>query len=53
MWDSWSELLLWREDEMLARDDASLEVIKTILLAFSCFQNMHTIFHFKSLSSPC
>jgi len=38
---------------MQARDDAFLEILKTNILAFSMFQNLHTMIHFKSLLSPC
>jgi hypothetical protein len=34
MWDSWSEPLWWREDKVLTRDDAFLQIMKTILLHF-------------------
>lgn len=38
---------------MLARDDASLEIIKTILLAFPLFLKYAHKFSLKTLSSPC
>jgi hypothetical protein len=43
--------LRWGKDEILVRDGAFLEIVKTIFWYFHCFQKVRTIVYFKSLIS--